>query len=53
MKEKETIGYIVANTNMSDMKAVLKVYNKALDKKSFQTVVGLEFVNNMRKKLIS
>jgi hypothetical protein len=53
MKEKETIGYIVANTNMSDMKAVLKVYNKAIDKKSFQTVVGLEFVNNMRKKLIS
>ena len=53
MKEKEAIGYIVANTNMSDMKAVLKVYNKAIDKKSFQTVVGLEFVNNMRKKLIS
>ena len=49
MKEKETIGYIVSNTNMSDMKAVLK----AIDKKSFQTVVGLEFVNNMRKKLIS
>lgn len=53
MKEKETIEYIVANTNMSDMKAVLKVYNKAVDKKSFQTVIGLEFVNNMRKKLIS
>ena len=53
MKEKETIAYIVANTNMSDMRAVLKVYNKAIDKKAFQTVVGLEFVNNMRKKLIS
>ena len=53
MKEKETIEYIVANTNMSDMKAVLKVYNKAIDKKSFQTVIGLEFVNNMRKRLIA
>lgn len=52
-KEKETIEYIVANTNMSDMKAVLKVYNKAVDKKSFQTVIGLEFVQNMRKRLIS
>ena len=53
MKEKEIIEYIVANTNMSDMKAVLKVYNKAIDKKSFQTVIGLEFVNNMRKRLIA
>lgn len=53
MKEKETIEYIVANTNMSDMRSVLKVYNKAIDKKSFQTVIGLEFVNNMRKKLVA
>lgn len=53
MKEKETIEYIVANTDMSDMKAVLKVYNKAVDKKAFQTVIGLEFVNNIRRKLIS
>ena len=53
MKEKETIGYIVANTNMSDMKAVLKIYNKAVEKKSFQTVIGLEFIENMRKRLLS
>lgn len=52
-KEKETIEYIVANTNMSDMKAVLKVYNKAVDKKSFRTVIGLVFVQNMRQRLIS
>lgn len=52
-KEKETIEYLVANTNMSDMKAVLKIYNKAVEKKSFQTVIGLEFIENMRKKLIS
>jgi len=53
LKEKETISYIVANTNMADMKAVLKVYNMSVEKKSFQTVIGLEFVNNMRKNLIS
>ena len=29
-KEKETIEYLVANSNMSDMKAVLKIYNKAV-----------------------
>lgn len=53
LKEKEAISYIVANTNMADMKSVLKVYNMSVDKKSFQTVIGLEFVGNMRKSLIS
>lgn len=52
LKEKETISYITANTNMSDMRAVLKVYNRAVEKKSFQTVIGLEFVRNIRKRLI-
>lgn len=53
LKEKEAISYIVANTNMADMKSVLKVYNMSVEKKSFTTVIGLEFVNNMRKSLIS
>ncbi len=53
LKEKETISYIAANTNMADMKSVLKVYNRAVEKKSFQTVLGLEFVRNMRKSLIN
>lgn len=53
LKEKEAISYIAANTNMADMKAVLKIYNKSVEKQSFQTAVGLEFVNNMRKTLIS
>ena len=43
-KEKETIEYLVANSNMSDM---------AVEKKSFQTVIGLEFIENMRKRLLS
>lgn len=53
LKEKEAISYIVANTNMADMKSVLKVYNRSVEKKSFQTVLGLEFVRNMRKNLIN
>ena len=52
LKEKETISYITANTDMNDMKAVLKVYNRAVEKKSFQTVIGLEFLKNIRSRLI-
>jgi len=53
LKEKEAISYIVANTDMTDMKSVLKVYNMSVEKKSFQTVVGIEFIKNMRRQLIA
>ena len=53
LKEKETISYIMANTDMTDMKEVLKVYNMSVEKKSFQTVIGIEFVKNMRRQLIA
>lgn len=38
---------------MADMKSVLKIYNMSVEKKSFTTIIGLEFVNNMRKNLVS
>lgn len=40
-KEKETIEYLVANSNMSDMKAVLKIYNKAVEKSRFRRLLDL------------
>lgn len=53
LKEKEAISYIMANTDMTNMKEVLKVYNMSVEKKSFQTVIGIEFVKNMRRQLIA
>ncbi len=52
-KEKETIEYLMANTDMTDMKSVLKIYNRAVEKKSFRTVVGLEFIRNIRNRLVA
>ncbi len=52
-KEKETIAYLTANTDMTDMKAVLKLYNRSVEKEAFRTIIGLEFLCNMRKKLIA
>lgn len=51
-KEKETIAYLTANTDLTDMKAVLKIYNRSVEKKSFQTVIGLQFLSNIRQRLI-
>lgn len=51
-KEKETIAYVSANTDMSNMKEVYKVYKLAVEKKSFQTVFGLEFMQDLRRRLV-
>ncbi|MDD7402710.1 MAG: hypothetical protein SO170_05130 [Butyribacter sp.] len=51
-KEKETILYLTSNTNMGDMKAVYKIYKQAAEKKSFRTVFGLTYMENLRKRLL-
>lgn len=51
-KEKETIMYITANTNMASGKEMYQVYEKAVSKKSFQTVFGMKFLEELRKRLI-
>lgn len=52
MKEKETISYLSANTDMTNMKAVYKIYKLSVEKKSFQTIFGLEFLEELRNRLI-
>lgn len=51
-KERETIAYLSANTDMTDMKAVYKLYKHAVEKRSFQTVFGLKYMEELRKKLV-
>lgn len=51
-KEKETIAYLSANTDMTDMKAVYKIYKLSIEKKSFQTVFGLNYLEELRGRLV-
>lgn len=51
-KEQETIRYLTANTNMADMKAVYKVYKLSVEKKSFQTIFGIQYLGELRKRLV-
>lgn len=53
LKEQETIKYITANTNFSDSKAVLKMYNRAVENGSFKTAVGVAFMKELRDKIVS
>ena len=51
-KEKETIAYLTANTDMSNMKEVYKVYKLAIEKKSFQTVFVFSYIQEQRTRLV-
>jgi len=51
-KEKETIAYLMAHTDTADMKALLKLYHRSIEKKAFQTIIGEQFLHNLRKRLI-
>lgn len=51
-KERETISYLSAHADMSDMKAVYKIYKTASEKQSFQTVFGLKYMEGLREILV-
>lgn len=53
LKEKETVAYLMANTGSNDYKALLKVYNRSVEKKSFHTVIGTEYLSSLRRQLIA
>lgn len=53
LKEKETVAYLRANTESNDNKALLKIYNRSVEKKSFHTVIGLEYLISLRRQLIA
>lgn len=53
VKEKETIAYLKANSNPDDMKALLRIYNRSIEKESFRTVIGMEYMSDIRKRLIA
>lgn len=46
-KEVESIRYIKAHTDMTNMQQVLKVYNKASEMEMFHTVIGYEFMHQL------
>ena len=51
-KERETISYLSAHSDMEDRKVVYKIYKTASEKQSFQTVFGLKYMEEMRQRLL-
>lgn len=51
-KELEAITYMKANSDLTDAKMVYKIYTRLLDKGTFQTVIGYEFLRELRAMVI-
>ena len=50
-REAETIDYIKANTDLSDSTKVLKLYHKLIEKQTFKTIIGYEFLKSLRDRI--
>ena len=51
-KEAETVEYLRAKTDLTDIKVVAKLYSGLINKNSFQTLVGYCFLNELRDIII-
>ena len=51
-KELEAIAYIRSNSDLNNATLVLKIYDKLLDKGTFQTVVGYMFLKELRQTIL-
>ncbi|MDE7325134.1 MAG: hypothetical protein K2N63_02475 [Lachnospiraceae bacterium] len=52
-REEESIQYIRAKTNLSDLQTVYKVYCGLVEKKTFTTPIGTAFLLELRRGLLT
>lgn len=50
-REAETIEYIKANTDLNDSAKVVKLYHRLVEKQTFKTIIGYEFLKSLRDKI--
>ena len=51
-KEQEAIAYIKANTDLMNMKNRYKLYCRLNSKETFQTIIGVQFLSELRESLL-
>lgn len=51
-QEKDSIEYIRTNTDLTDTKKVAKLYNSLIEKDTFKTIIGYEFLKELQNNLI-
>lgn len=52
-KEAEAVEYLRAKTDFGNMNHLMKLYNRILDRDMMETVVGIEFLKEIRDALLA
>ena len=52
-KDLEVITYIRNNSDLNNTTLVLKIYNRLVDKGTFQTIIGYVFLNELQQKMLN
>lgn len=52
LKEAEAISYIKAKTDLNNSTALVKLYNKLIDKQTFITPIGINFLKELHDRII-
>lgn len=52
-KEEESVEYIKANANLTDLNKTIKLYNKLVERETFRTVIGLNFLKELRERILA
>lgn len=51
-KEAEAIEYLRSKTDFNNLEQLMKLYNRILDKDMMETVIGIEFLTEIRNMLL-
>lgn len=51
-KEEESVEYIKANADLNDLNKTIKLYNKLSERQTFRTVIGMNFLKELREKIL-
>lgn len=52
-KEQESVAYIKANSDLKNVKSALKIYMNLTERDIFETVVGYNFMESLRRYILS
>ena len=51
-REEETVEYIRAHTDLSDINKAAKLYHKLVERGTFKTIVGFDFLQELKRQVI-
>lgn len=52
-KEADSVEYIRVKADLSDLNKTIKLYNKLVERQTFRTVIGFDFLKELRSRILA